>query len=92
MYIGSTKWDIRRYSDRIGLSNNGLGDTEAEKVLTKRFPPIHDPPKLEITPGISTDRAGNILVWYLPGILTSDRSVGQYCQYRESTTATELSG
>lgn len=72
--LDSTEWDVRRYSDRIGLCNAGWNET-AEKVLIRRFPPIHDPPKLVINPGITTDRGGNILLWFLPGILTPERSV-----------------
>jgi len=42
---------------------------------TAIYPPIFNPPILEIEPCIVTDMDGKILTWYLPNILNESRAV-----------------
>lgn len=47
-----------------------------EEQLSKAFPPLHCRPfPLVSRPSIILDSAGNILTWYLPGLLSNERQV-----------------
>jgi hypothetical protein len=69
----STKWDVRRYADHIGLKYTGIND-QYEETLQRMFKPLKVD-HLEIAPCIITDRHGHILLWYLPNILRPERQV-----------------
>ena len=53
---------------------NGLKPS-AEAKITLRYPAIYNPPHHETKPLVVTDLHRNILVWYLPDILTAARQV-----------------
>ena len=53
---------------------NGLQPTAEEKI-TRRYPPIYNPVHHEAKPLVVTDLHRNVLVWYLPHILTAGRQV-----------------
>jgi hypothetical protein len=68
------KWDITRYTDRLGKKPS-LKETQAKlDQLSRRFPPENPPINLS-KPAIILDMHDRIIAWYLPGILTPDRQV-----------------
>ena len=57
------------------MKYSGIKD-DLEIMLKKTFKPLKDNYHLEITPCTIADRHGQILLWYLPNILRTERQVG----------------
>lgn len=53
---------------------NGL-QPAAEEKISRRFPPIYEPPVHATKPFVVTDKHGNGLVWYLPHLIAAERQV-----------------
>ncbi|KAF8964946.1 hypothetical protein BDZ97DRAFT_1619087, partial [Flammula alnicola] len=70
-----TSWDVNRYRETLSSHNTGMNE-EWETNLKRRYPPIYAPTSFECEPAVVLDRHGNILTWYLPGILKPERQVG----------------
>jgi len=74
----NTIWDAKRYSDRLDQKNDGF-NTEKELLLLDKYKPIFDPVRLLAVPATCADVHRNILLWYLPGILTWERQASPGC-------------
>ena len=70
-----TTWSVTELEGRIGLRNTGMDD-EKENMLKECFPPL-ERPSLDVDPMCVTDKDGKLLCFYLPDILTKNRSVSQ---------------
>ncbi|KAG1830856.1 hypothetical protein EV424DRAFT_1314940 [Suillus variegatus] len=57
-----------RYNDALDKDESGRSETR-EEVLLNKFPPEEE--HLLTTPSVVIDSGGRIIVWYLPGALTS---------------------
>jgi hypothetical protein len=62
-----------RYNDALDKDESGRSETR-EEVLLNKFPPEEE--HLLTTPSVVIDSGGRIIVWYLPGALTSMMMVG----------------
>lgn len=77
MYVlDKTSWDVTRFADRVKNTRpraDGAAD-QLDLLLAKFF---HNPEfcLLPPLPAIVTDMHGQIMVWYLPGILSALRVV-----------------
>jgi hypothetical protein len=69
---------VERYSDRLDPKNDGF-NTEKELLLLQKYQPIFDPVRLLAVPATCADLHRNILLWYLPGILTLERQASPGC-------------
>uniref|UniRef100_A0A8H8CDQ2 2OGFeDO JBP1/TET oxygenase domain-containing protein n=2 Tax=Psilocybe cubensis TaxID=181762 RepID=A0A8H8CDQ2_PSICU len=67
-----TKWNANNYIEHLSERCTGRNDA-VEDNLKNLFPPIHLPMLYRCKPGTVADSEGNILAWYLPGILTERR-------------------
>jgi len=53
-------------------------NSKFEAKLLKKYPPIFAPTIYEMRPCSVQDEEGNILLWYLPGAITTRRAVSRY--------------
>ncbi|KIM34639.1 hypothetical protein M413DRAFT_144266 [Hebeloma cylindrosporum] len=67
-----TIWDADRYSDHISLRNTGISG-DIDEFLEYKFKPLQRTRAIQIEPLTVTDRNGQMLLWYLPGLLTMER-------------------
>jgi hypothetical protein len=66
----ATTWDIQRYCAKLTFAQTGQNIAQ-EELQENRFPPIFMKPFPVVSdPAVVTDRDGNTLVWYLPGIIS----------------------
>jgi hypothetical protein len=65
-------WDAERYALRLNPRQDGM-NKEMEAGLSKNYRPLFQHNRFLSEPMIIVDVHGNILVWYLPGILTTGR-------------------
>jgi hypothetical protein len=79
-----TTWDAERYSDRLDPRNDGF-NKDKELSLLKHYEPLFNPIRLLAEPAICTDMHMNILLWYLPRILTRERQASPCCSEPVST-------
>ncbi|KAF8957921.1 hypothetical protein BDZ97DRAFT_1762563 [Flammula alnicola] len=68
-----TQWRADDYVAELTERATGR-NSKVEAKLLKKFPPIFSPTVYQMEPCIVTDMDGNILVWYIPGALTTQRS------------------
>lgn len=80
-----TSWDASRYCDLIGAAMSGLREGVEEQIM-ERYPPIYSPARHERKPLVVTDLHRNILVWYLPVILTAARQVSSAGVHNHSSS------
>lgn len=72
-----TAWDVEEYALHISARNYGQ-NAKLESNLLNMFPPIHEPAKEYRRPTLLTDVRGHALAWYLPGLITRTRQVGEF--------------
>jgi len=46
-----------------------------EAKLLKKYPPIFSPTTYHLAPSTVQDEDGNLMLWYIPGALTTQRAV-----------------
>ena len=76
-FIGCVPWTMHEYLKELGGTARGKVKEAREIALKGMFPPGPDFTQGEVIrePTIIMDRDGNILVWYLPGVLSRDAEV-----------------
>jgi len=57
-----------RYNDALDKDESGQSETREENLFN-RFPPEEE--RFLTTPSVVIDSGGRIIVWYLPGALTT---------------------
>ncbi|KAG2029646.1 hypothetical protein BDR03DRAFT_1018115 [Suillus americanus] len=62
------KIDMVRYNDALDKDESGRNETREENLFN-RFPPEEE--RFLTTPSVVIDSGGRIIVWYLPGALTT---------------------
>lgn len=72
-HVERTRWDVERYTENVTLRNTGAID-DFDNLLQSKFEPL-ERGTVEIEPLTVADRGGQIILWYLPGILTTMRQV-----------------
>lgn len=73
-YLETTIWSADDYADALTPRNSGQNQRVEEK-LARKLPPIHFPRRKLDRPAIVKDPNGNILLWYLPGLVSPRRQV-----------------
>lgn len=76
--IEQTVWKAEEYANKLTTRCTGQNE-QVEEEMQRLFRPIHDETRLEVQPMVVTDSEGNIMLWYLPGILTAARKVSCLC-------------
>lgn len=72
-----TSWSVENYCQDLQKKCSGT-NIKVEEAMRKKFPPVHTEMELYTTPMMVTDVNGNILVWYLPGILEPRMQVSAF--------------
>lgn len=73
----SVPWDAEEYATHIGAKNTGK-NTGIKRNFRQQFPPgpeFSNPAQVIDAPITITDRAGRILFWFLPDIISKDAQV-----------------
>jgi len=69
-----TQWSADDYVGDLTVRQTGQ-NAKVEGKLLKKYPPIFGCTRYEMQPCTVKDKEGNIMLWYLPGALTKQRSV-----------------
>ncbi|KAH9476467.1 hypothetical protein JR316_0010379 [Psilocybe cubensis] len=80
-----TMWDAEEYLTHLSARCTGQNFT-VEARLKDKFSPVHSALQYQTLPGTVVDSAGNILVWYLPGILSETRVESVWNSLRDIET------
>ena len=73
-FIDVTNWRANDYV--ADLTERATGqNAKVEKGLLKKYPPIFSSNKYQMQPCIVKDKDGYIMMWYIPGAVTAQRTV-----------------
>jgi len=72
--LDKTKWSAKDYVDDLTKRATGQ-NLPVEAKLLKKYPPIFSPTTYHLAPSTVQDEDGNLMLWYIPGALTTQRAV-----------------